>query len=79
MAVPVCALDSDQYQDGKGAVKRLIMKKWQCMVCGFIYDEAAGLPEEGIAPGTRWEDIPDDWVCPDCGADKSDFEMVEVA
>ena len=38
------------------------MKKWQCVVCGFVYDEQAGLAEEGIAPGTRWEDIPDDWV-----------------
>ena len=48
------------------------------MMCGFIYDEAEGLEEEGIAPGTRWEDVSDDWVCPDCGATKEDFEMVEV-
>ena len=54
------------------------MRKWQCQVCGFIYDEAEGLPEEGIAPGTRWEDIPDDWECPDCGVGKSDFEMLEL-
>ena len=54
------------------------MKKWQCGVCGFIYDEAQGLVEAGIAPGTRWADIPDTWVCPDCGASKSDFEMVEI-
>lgn len=54
------------------------MKKWKCSVCGFTYDEALGLPDEGIAPGTRWEDIPEDWNCPDCGALKSDFEMVEV-
>lgn len=54
------------------------MRKWQCIVCGWIYDEAAGVPEEGIAPGTAWDDIPDDWVCPDCGAGKDDFEMVEV-
>jgi len=54
------------------------MKKWQCIFCGFYYDEAAGLPTEGIAPGTRWEDIADDWACPDCGATKADFVMVEV-
>ena len=54
------------------------MKKWQCGVCGFIYDEAQGLAEAGIAPGTRWADIPDTWVCPDCGAPKSDFAMVEI-
>lgn len=55
------------------------MKKWQCAICGFIYDEAAGLPEEGIAPGTQWAAIPADWTCPECGAAKSDFAMVEIA
>jgi rubredoxin len=54
------------------------MKKWQCGVCGFIYDEAQGLPEADIAPGTRWADIPETWVCPDCGAPKSGFAMVEI-
>jgi len=54
------------------------MKKWVCLVCGWIYDEARGWPEDGIAPGTRWEDIPEDWVCPECGVGKEDFEMVEV-
>jgi rubredoxin len=53
-------------------------RTWMCVVCGFIYDEAAGLPEEGIAPGTRWEDIPDTWTCPDCGVTKDDFEMEQV-
>ena len=53
-------------------------RTWMCVVCGFIYDEAAGLPEEGIAPGTRWEDIPDTWTCPDCGVTKDDFEMMVV-
>ena len=51
---------------------------WMCVVCGFIYDEAKGLPEEGLAPGTRWKDIPDTWTCPDCGVTKDDFEMIEV-
>lgn len=54
------------------------MKTWQCVVCGFIYDEAKGMPEDGIAPGTRWEDIPADWSCPDCGVAKADFEMAEA-
>ncbi|EIL96996.1 hypothetical protein UU5_05913 [Rhodanobacter sp. 115] len=49
-----------------------------CVVCGYIYDEALGVPEEDIAPGTRWEDVPDTWTCPDCGATKEDFEMVEI-
>ncbi len=52
---------------------------FRCLVCGFEYDEAAGWPDEGIEPGTRWEDIPDDWSCPDCGgAAKADFEMIEI-
>ena len=54
------------------------MNKWICTVCGFIYDEAKGLPEEGIAPGTRWNDIPDDWRCPECSVGKEDFEMVLI-
>ena len=53
-------------------------KTWTCIVCGFTYDEAEGLPAEGIAAGTRWADVPEDWSCPDCGVSKSDFEMVEV-
>ena len=53
-------------------------KTYMCVICGFIYDGAKGLPEEGFPPGTRWEDIPLNWVCPDCGASKDEFEMVEV-
>ena len=51
------------------------MRVWQCQLCAFTYDEAKGMPEEGIAPGTRWEDVPADWSCPDCSAGKADFEM----
>ncbi len=54
------------------------LTKWQCLLCSFTYDEALGLPEEGIAAGTRWADVPDTWGCPDCSASKGDFEMVEV-
>ena len=52
-------------------------KTWQCILCAFVYDEAAGLPEEGIAPGTRWADVPESFGCPDCSARKGDFEMIE--
>ena len=52
-------------------------KKWECIVCGLIYDEELGWPDDGIAPGTAWDDVPDDWLCPDCGARKSEFEMIE--
>ncbi|KQQ53773.1 FAD-dependent oxidoreductase [Pseudomonas syringae] len=55
------------------------MKKWLCIICGWIYDEALGWPDDGIAPGTRWEDIPDDWVCPECKVGKTDFEMLEIS
>lgn len=50
------------------------MKKYVCTICGYVYDEAEGDPENNIAPGTKWEDLPEDWVCPLCGAGKSDFE-----
>lgn len=49
-----------------------------CLICGYIYDEAQGEPSENIAPGTKWEDVPLNFACPDCGARKSDFEMVEI-
>jgi len=49
------------------------MREFVCSVCGFIYSEAKGIPEAGIAPGTRWEELPDDWVCPLCGATKAEF------
>ncbi|QIL88519.1 rubredoxin--NAD(+) reductase [Microbulbifer sp. SH-1] len=52
---------------------------WECMVCGWVYDESRGAPEEGIPAGTRWEDIPDDWTCPECGVGKEDFDMVLVS
>jgi len=55
------------------------MKKWQCVVCGIIYDEAFGWPQDGIAPGTAWEDVPPDWMCPDCGVGKDEFDMVELS
>jgi len=58
----------------QSAVPAAVCKKYMCLVCSHIYDEASGEPEAGIAPGTRWEDIPEDWICPECGAVKADFE-----
>ena len=55
------------------------MSKWECIVCGLVYDEAKGWPDDGIAPGTKWEDVPEDWLCPDCGVGKEDFELLEEA
>lgn len=53
-------------------------QKYICLLCGFIYDEERGWPQDGIDAGTRWEDVPNDWMCPDCGAMKSDFQMVVI-
>ena len=53
-------------------------KTWQCRTCGYIYDEAVGASDEGLAPGTRWADVPADWVCPECGTPKNDFDMGEL-
>lgn len=50
--------------------------QWICIVCGWIYDEAAGDPASHLAPGTAWADVPEDWICPDCGVGKQEFDMV---
>ena len=54
------------------------MKTWMCTVCGWIYDEEKGCPEEGLEAGKRREDVPVDWRCPECGVGKADFEMIEI-
>jgi rubredoxin len=53
------------------------MKKYKCLVCDYIYDPAVGDPENGVEPGTAFEDIPDEWVCPVCGVPKEQFEPVD--
>ena len=53
------------------------MDKWECMVCGYVYDPAEGDPDSGIEAGTLFEALPDDWVCPDCGAGKDMFEKLD--
>ena len=53
-------------------------QKYLCVVCGYVYDPAVGMPEDGIAPGTPFAAIPDDWECPDCGVSKADFEPMEM-
>jgi rubredoxin len=55
-----------------------VYKQYICLICGWIYDEEIGRPEEGIPAGTRWEDVPESWVCPECGVGKQDFEMLEI-
>jgi len=51
--------------------------KYKCTLCGYVYDPAVGDPDNGVMPGTAFADLPDDWVCPECGVDKDQFEPVE--
>ena len=60
-------------------ILKISMKKYLCLTCGYIYDESEGWPDDGIPPGTKWEDIPSTWLCPDCGAAKDDFDMIEIS
>jgi rubredoxin len=53
-------------------------KVYMCLICGWIYDEEVGAPEEGLPAGTRWEDVPINWMCPECEARKEDFEMMAL-
>ncbi|MEG0069703.1 rubredoxin [Cetobacterium sp.] len=50
------------------------MEKWKCVVCDWVYDPAIGDPDNGVSAGTKWDDVPDSWVCPICGAGKDEFE-----
>jgi len=73
---------ADPLQDELTTTAEVIMRqpgqrRWQCNTCSEIYDEARGLPEYGIAAGTRFEDLPDDWECPMCGTPKSDFSLLD--
>ena len=52
-------------------------KRYRCMVCSHVYDPAEGDPASGVKPGTAFEELPEDWACPDCGATKADFEIME--
>ena len=69
--------ESVLYSSSQKMNKGVQMQKYICTVCGYIYDPVEGDPDGGIAPGTAFDDIPDDWRCPTCGVDKSDFEPYE--
>ena len=56
----------------------MLLMTWMCLICGWIYDEASGAPDDGIAAGTLWAQVPMNWTCPECGARKEDFEMVQI-
>lgn len=52
------------------------MEKWECQVCGYVYEEENGDPDSGVEPGTKFEDLAEDWVCPVCGAEKDQFKKL---
>lgn len=65
-------------ENSTGSSTATSFKTWMCLICGWIYDEAEGDAEHDIAPGTAWADVPMNWTCPECGARKEDFEMVQI-
>lgn len=75
---PACASQEESLDGGSmtSQQEETTMEKWECLVCGYVYDPAEGDPDNGVEPGTPFEDLPDDWVCPDCGAGKDMFEKM---
>ncbi len=59
-------------------MEKVEYKSYMCLICGWIYEEEHGVPDEGIPAGTPWQDVPMNWLCPECGARKEDFELVEI-
>jgi rubredoxin len=78
LEVPDALANSIQKKDSNVSNETEVYQTWMCLICGWVYDEAAGAPEDGIAPGTRWADVPMNWTCPECGARKDDFEMTAI-
>jgi rubredoxin len=73
-----CAFDNKTTTKKSLTIKTQVnMKKYICNVCQWVYDPEVGDPDSGIAPGTAFEDIPDDWACPLCGVTKEDFDLIE--
>jgi len=73
---PVGQYRAVSFQSGLNKERSLVMKKYVCEVCGWVYDPETGVPEAGIAPGTAFEDLPDDFECPECGVGKDQFSEV---
>jgi len=73
-----CIVTDRMFDRVPKAARTMEYKSWMCLICGWIYNEETGLPEEGIPAGTRWDDVPINWTCPECGARKEDFEMIQI-
>ena len=54
-----------------------LFRRFRCLNCAHVYDEAEGDPDSGLPPGTRWEDVPETWICPDCGSEKRDYVLID--
>lgn len=67
-------MDSATENKSETTTEESDMKKQRCLICGYVYDPEAGDPANGVKPGTAWEDVPEDWICPVCGAGKDEFE-----
>jgi len=65
------------HQSGGNQAELTAQAEWLCNVCGYVYGEREGRPSDGIPAGTRWEDVPADWLCPDCGVGKHDFTRMD--
>ncbi len=70
-------MSTDVTTETPTSTANVVYRKFLCVICGYIYDEELGAPDEGIEAGTRWEDVSPTWTCPDCGATKDDFEFIE--
>jgi rubredoxin len=77
--VMTITFDSDAKTLADAPAAATLPRRFMCMVCGYVYDEAAGDPASGIAPHTRWEALPEGWACPECGAPKCDFEELDAS
>ncbi|WP_321815034.1 MULTISPECIES: rubredoxin [unclassified Paraburkholderia] len=74
---PATTAPATEAEAAKTAADDAAFKQWVCVICGWVYDEATGAPDDGLAPGTRWADVPEDWRCPLCDVGKEDFALVE--
>ncbi|PIQ89695.1 MAG: hypothetical protein COV72_01905 [Candidatus Omnitrophica bacterium CG11_big_fil_rev_8_21_14_0_20_42_13] len=75
--IPPKAANKERLAQPSAAKEQKVSGKYRCKVCGYIYDPEKGDPDNGVAPGTAFEDLPDDWKCPECGVNKEQFEAIK--
>ena len=77
MEAKVARTEAEKFKEKLNNQMEEFMQKYECNICGYVYDPAVGDEENGIAPGISFEDLPDDWVCPECGAVKDEFSPID--